>query len=64
MLLIKILLAIAALYSGGMYLWCWVQWIIYRHRYSVEAYSEMNRFSFQLALCFILSIGFLGMMGV
>lgn len=55
--LIEILLGIAALYSGGMYALHFIQWA--RFGFGPVAY-ETHQETYHLGLCFILSIGFLG----
>lgn len=61
MLLIKILLAIAATYSGGMYAVQFVGIIRHYKAFQPGAAEAMERHTFHLGLCFILAVGFLGL---
>jgi hypothetical protein len=54
MAIIKVLLAVSALYCAGM----WVFLAIYAARMRTNLETE----TFHLGLCFILSIGFLGLL--
>lgn len=63
MLLIEILLGIAALYSGGMYAF---QFTVFIRNYSAyvldpSAADAAERYTFHLGICFIVSLGFLGL---
>jgi len=61
MIIIKILLAMSALYSGGMYGYClWVS-VMHSHSINYAERRDLSEYSFWLALCFILSLGFLGL---
>lgn len=62
MLIIKIPLALAAIYCGGM--WLWLVAISFKHRASAptEYGDTIERYTFHLGLCFILAAGFLGLM--
>lgn len=55
MSIIEILLVLVALYCGGS--WLFLAWHSFRHRTDVETVT------FHLGLCFILAIGFLGLIG-
>jgi hypothetical protein len=68
-MLIKILLTFTALYSGGMWLF-----LAYRSftgtignntgKFGSRASADdVERYTFHLGLCFILSLGFLGLIG-
>ena len=60
-LIIIALLLIVSLYCGGM--WLWMAWIMLddRGRLSRADLIEFERQTFHLGLCFILAIGFLGL---
>jgi len=59
MILITIALALVALYCGGMWAWHFVRWAQYG--FGPVAYeTEAN--TFHLGLCFILALGFLGLL--
>lgn len=62
---IEILLALAACYCGGMYLFLAVTSFRYRAGYKVrpELADQIERYTFHLGLCFILALGFLGVIG-
>ena len=60
MAIIPILLALVALYCGGMWLFVFAQSL----RGGLHISPEMaEEHSFHLGLCFILAIGFLGLLG-
>lgn len=61
--LITILLALSALYCGAMWLWLAGLSIVRRSQYDQATLIEFERETFHLGLCFILSIGFLGLLG-
>jgi hypothetical protein len=54
MLLLEIACAVAALYSGGMWL--------YLARHSLKRGADVEVQTFHLGLCLILALGFLGLM--
>jgi hypothetical protein len=64
MLLIKILLGIAAAYSGGMYAVQFIGFFRHYEAFQLEpgAAEAMERHTFHLGLCFILAVGFLGLL--
>ncbi|AIT81229.1 hypothetical protein [Novosphingobium pentaromativorans] len=55
------LLILAAVYCGGM--WAWIAYIAVkdRARFMADELIEFERQTFHLGLCFILAIGFLGL---
>lgn len=57
MTLIIILLAVAAAYCGGMWLYCLMQFL----RGRIQASEEIEQHTFHLGLCLILASGFLGL---
>lgn len=63
MTLIEIALAVAALYCGGM--WLFQAFVFYRSRKAFaldpNASARMENHTFHLGLCFILALGFLGL---
>lgn len=61
--LIEILLGLSALYTGGMWLWIAITTWPLRHALKElpENRKEIADFTFRLGLCFVLSIGFLGL---
>lgn len=63
MILIQILLALSALYCGGMWLFlairAWPRREVFR--YDTAARQELQSHTFHLGLCFILAAGFLGL---
>lgn len=61
--LIRILLSLSAIYSGLMYLYCAGVMMLRRGTMSQQECCDLSTYSFHLALCFILALGFLGMMG-
>lgn len=63
MTLIIIALVVSAIYSGGMYLWCFAAYArnLPAFRLDRDASEAMERHTFHLGLCFILSVGFLGL---
>lgn len=62
MLIIKLPLALAAIYCGGM--WLWLVGVSLKHRSAdaPEYHETIERYTFHLGLCFILATGFLGLM--
>ncbi|AOR77214.1 hypothetical protein [Novosphingobium resinovorum] len=54
-------LLLAALYSGGMWLWIVVVMIQDRARLSRADLIEFERQAFHLGICFILALGFAGL---
>jgi hypothetical protein len=63
--LAEIALVVSAIYCGGAYLFCAVQSWRYREGYKIkpELADQMERYTFHLGLCFILAVGFLGIIG-
>ena len=59
--IIQILLGLSALYSGGMYLWVYAQALRVKSLLTPEQTDAIERNTFHLGLCFILSLGFLGL---
>jgi hypothetical protein len=60
---ITVLLAASAVYCGGMWLWLCGVSIAKRRELGFDMLVEFERQTFHLGLCFILSIGFLGLIG-
>lgn len=60
MIFIQILLVLAALYCGGM--WLWVAGSALKNRATLDwgVWQAMELNTFHLGLCFILAAGFLG----
>jgi len=56
---VEILLALAAAYSAGMWLWLAGLSVTKRHLYTPDQLVEVEHQTFHLGLCFILSLGFL-----
>lgn len=65
MLFIIIALAISALYSGSMWLavalWAWPRREMLKRPENDARRQEVQQHTFNLGLCFVLSLGFLGM---
>lgn len=61
LVIIQILLAISAAYFGGMWLWMAGLSVFRRAQYDFPTLIEIERQTFHLGLCFILSAGFLGL---
>lgn len=59
MLAIKIMLGLTALYCGGMWGLCFARFI--GGKYRLDDHEAVERHTFHLGLCFILAIGFLGL---
>lgn len=59
---ILFLLGATAGYSGVMWLWLAINGMKQRSRLTYEQLVEIERETFHLGLCFILSIGFLGLL--
>lgn len=60
MWIIETTLALAATYSGGMWLYlCYVGW---QSRGDRQLGDDIERYTFHLGLCFILAAGFLGLL--
>lgn len=64
MFLIIAALAVAAIYSGGMYLYSVYRFYDLDRNGALNAMvqDEIAEFTFRLALCFILAVGFLGLL--
>jgi hypothetical protein len=64
MLLIEILLGVAAFYSGGMYALYFFSMVRHYRAYQAEpaVADQMERYTFHLGICFILALGFLGIL--
>lgn len=58
-LLIEIALALAALFCGIMYGWSWRAAMRANSDYQL---AELSEYSFRVALCGILALGFLGLL--
>ena len=58
---ITVILILAAIYSGGAWLWLFMSFVHNRHTISAEAFELMERNTFHLGVCCILSLGFLGL---
>ena len=58
--LIEVLLGLSALYCGG----SWLRYVFLSLRkiYGDDWQDRMERYTFHLGLCFLLAIGFLGLM--
>jgi hypothetical protein len=59
--IIEILLGLSALYSGGAYLWVYAAALRNRASLTPETADAIERSTFHLGLCFILALGFLGL---
>jgi len=59
LILIQIALALAALYSGGMYLWVYVDAL--KRQMTREEFEFVELNTFHLGLSFILAAGFLAL---
>lgn len=60
MIFIKLILGVAALYSFGMY--CYGMYLLYVRGVNTYDQEQLAEWSFRLALCGILAIGFLGLL--
>lgn len=63
MLVIKTLLALTAIYCGGTWLWLSTGALRDRLGLTFERQDAIERYTFHLGLCFILAVGFLGLIG-
>jgi hypothetical protein len=62
MVLIKIMLAVSALYCAGMYAWVYVYGIRKGRSLTAAQMASIEANTFHLGICFILAIGFLGLL--
>jgi hypothetical protein len=64
MILITLMLTIAAAYTGGS--WLWMAYQAYAGRASLRNDESLRRevqdFTYHLGVCFILAVGFLGLL--
>jgi hypothetical protein len=61
MFIVQAILALSALYCGGV--WGWLCFLGIKHRrvLTPDQQTEMERQTFHLGLCLILALGFLGL---
>lgn len=61
--MVEAILSVVALYCGGMWLVCLAQ--VLKHGAALSDFDrgEIEQHSFHLGLCFILALGFLGLIG-
>lgn len=62
LILIELALILAAIYSGGMYVFVYAKALRKGGEMLWEEYVHVERNTFHLGLCFILAVGFLGLL--